>query len=49
MVPTYGPLPVLLSVAVTVKSYAPAAAGVPDRVPFDASARPDGRLPVVTA
>ncbi|MNN21340.1 hypothetical protein D3C81_1346570 [compost metagenome] len=47
--PEYGPAPVLLSVAVTVKLYAPAAVGVPDKVPSGARFKPAGTLPAVTA
>ena len=41
-------MPVLLSVAVMVKLYDPAAAGVPDKVPSGARLRPVGTLPAVT-
>ncbi|CAJ0822197.1 hypothetical protein LMG18101_04885 [Ralstonia flaminis] len=40
-----GPVPVLLSVAVTVKLKLPPVVGVPDKVPLLASDRPDGKLP----
>jgi len=44
-----GPVPPLLSVAVTVKVKVPPAVGVPARLPLLASVMPAGRLPEVTA
>ncbi len=38
----------LLSVAVMVKLYGPAAVGVPDKVPSDARLRPAGKVPLET-
>ena len=44
----YGPVPVLLSVAVTVKLTVPAAVGVPDKTPVDVeNDNPAGMLPVL--
>ena len=40
-----GPVPVLLSVARTVKEKVPLAVGVPDRLPLLARVNPGGRLP----
>ena len=44
-VPLYGPLPVLESVALTVKLNEPAAVGVPLSVPPDERVKPAGREP----
>ena len=48
LVAVNGPVPVLLSVAVTVKLKEPPAVGAPDKVPLLASERPAGRLPELT-
>src|SRR5579862_7545892 len=45
----YGPVPVELSVAVTVKLKVPAAVGVPESRPLGASGTPVGVAPEVTA
>ena len=48
--PEYGPVPVLLSVAVTVKLNVPVTVGVPVRAPVESvSATPVGKAPAVTA
>ena len=49
-VAVYGPVPVLLSVAVMLKLKVPSALGVPVMAPVDGlSVRPPGSAPAVTA
>ena len=49
-VAAYGPVPVLLSVAVTLKLNVPSAPGVPVMAPVPGlSVRPPGSAPAVTA
>ena len=49
LLPVNGPVPVELSVAVTVKLNVPPAVGVPDSTPELLSVNPAGNPPVVTA